>query len=373
MKKRTNTANWCEREKRWRIYVTKDGVKRVFYSSTPGRKGQREANAKADAWLEDNIENQNIKVKDAIQLYLEDLRDRTSEGNWRPQESLINNHIIQPIGNIKVSVLNNQHLQGVINRAYKKSNLSKKTLQNLRACLIQFVKFCRKSNFTALIPDCIDIPKGAVVSEKHILQPDDLKALFMCDNTLYYGTVQYEPYVYAWRFEAITGLRPGEIIGLMWSDIIGDTVHLQRSINRQLEITHGKNDNARRSFKLFPLLQSILQKQIEYTRSNNLESDYVFCNERGDYITPGNYYKRWCKYRDFNGIAKISPYELRHTFVSIVKALPQGVIKNLVGHSKNMDTYGVYSHALVGDMDVAADMVSEIVQNLLGDGAGFDC
>lgn len=368
MKKRTNTANWCEREKRWRIYVTKDGVKRVFYSSLPGRKGQREANSKADAWLEDNIENQNIKVKDAIKLYLEDLKERTSEGNWRPQESLINNHIIKQIGNVKVSVLNNQHLQSVINRAYKQSSLSKKTLQNLRACLTQFLKFCRKSNYTALIPDSIDIPRSAAASEKHILQPDDLKALFACDNTMRYGNVQFEPYIYAWRFEALTGLRPGEVVGLKWSDIVGDTVHLQRSINRQREVTQGKNNNARRSFKLFPLLQGILQGQMEYMQSAGLQSDYVFCDNYGEYIIQGNYYKRWCKYRDFNGIAKVSPYELRHTFVSMVKSLPQGVVKNLVGHSKSMDTYGVYSHAVVGDMDMAADMVSEIVKNYLGDG-----
>lgn len=366
MKKRTNTANWCEREKRWRIYVTKDGVKRVFYSSTPGRKGQREANAKADAWLEDNIENQNIKVKDAVNLYLEDLKERTSFGHWHTYEGFINNYIIPNIGNVKVLALNEQHLQTVINKAYSQSHLSKKTLQNIRACLNQFVKFCRRSNMTTLRPEDIEIPKSAAVSQKRILQPDDLKLLFACDNTIFNGTVCYEPYVNAWRFEAITGMRPGEIIGLQWSDIIGDTVHLQRSINRQRETTQGKNANAQRSFKLYPLLQGILQVQRDYVISAQLESEYVFCDKFGSYITPTSFYQRWCKYRDFNGIAKISPYELRHTFVSIVKALPQGVIKNLVGHSQSMDTYGIYSHTVTGDMDTAADMVSEIMQNILG-------
>ncbi|MGN0181623.1 MAG: tyrosine-type recombinase/integrase [Candidatus Ornithomonoglobus sp.] len=365
MKKRTNTANWCEREKRWRIYVTKDGVKRVFYSSTPGRKGQREANAKADAWLEDNIENQSIKVKDAVNLYLEDLKERTSSGHWHTYEGFINNHIIPCIGNVKVSVLNEQHLQTVINKAYSKSHLSRKTLQDIRACMNQFVKFCRRSNMTTLRPENVDIPKSAAVSQKRILQPNDLKLLFSCDNTISGKDVHYEPYVNAWRFEAATGMRPGEIIGLQWSDIIGDTVHLQRSINQRCEITQGKNDNAQRSFKLFPLLQSILQAQKDYLLAVELESDYVFCDRYGSYITPSSFYQRWCKYRDFNGIAKISPYELRHTFVSIVKALPQGVVKNLVGHSQSMDTYGVYSHAVTGDMDTASVMVAEIMKNIL--------
>ena len=48
MSKRTNTAQWEEKYQRWRIAVQKDGVRKQFYSSTPGRTGQREANAKAD-------------------------------------------------------------------------------------------------------------------------------------------------------------------------------------------------------------------------------------------------------------------------------------------------------------------------------------
>ena len=55
MKKRVNTAFWVEKEKRWCIAVQKNGTRKRFYSSTPGRTGQREANAKADAWLDDSI------------------------------------------------------------------------------------------------------------------------------------------------------------------------------------------------------------------------------------------------------------------------------------------------------------------------------
>ena len=55
MSKRTNTAQWQEKFQRWRIAVQKDGVRKFFYSSTPGRNGQREANRKADAWLEEGI------------------------------------------------------------------------------------------------------------------------------------------------------------------------------------------------------------------------------------------------------------------------------------------------------------------------------
>ena len=49
MARRTNTAVWNTTLKQWKIGVQKDGVRKFFYSGTPGRTGQREANAKADA------------------------------------------------------------------------------------------------------------------------------------------------------------------------------------------------------------------------------------------------------------------------------------------------------------------------------------
>ena len=51
MGKRTNTARWTG--KMWRIDVQQNGMRKSFYSSRPGRTGQREANRKADSWLDD--------------------------------------------------------------------------------------------------------------------------------------------------------------------------------------------------------------------------------------------------------------------------------------------------------------------------------
>ena len=65
--------------------------------------------------------------------------------------------------------------------------------------------------------------------------------------------------------------------------------------------------------------------------------------------------------------AKTTLYELRHTFVSITKSLPEGYLKQLVGHSKDMDTYGVYSHEISSDKDTAAKMIQDIFEGLIND------
>lgn len=62
MSSRTNTARWSEKDKRWKINVQKNGKRRSFYSSTPGRTGQREANKKADEWLESGVAASNTRI-----------------------------------------------------------------------------------------------------------------------------------------------------------------------------------------------------------------------------------------------------------------------------------------------------------------------
>ena len=59
------------------------------------------------------------------------------------------------------------------------------------------------------------------------------------------------------------------------------------------------------------------------------------------------------------------PYELRHTFVSIAKDLSEGRVKSLVGHSKNMDTFGVYGHTVRGEMEETAELLDEIFHKVI--------
>lgn len=76
MGRRTNTAVWLPNQNRWQIKVQKDGVRKTFTSAKPGRTGQREANRKADAWLDEGIINTRITVEKAYTQCWKRLRRR---------------------------------------------------------------------------------------------------------------------------------------------------------------------------------------------------------------------------------------------------------------------------------------------------------
>lgn len=354
MGKRINTAVWLEKYSRWQIKVQKDGERRTFTSSTPGRNGQREANAKADAWLDDGIEKTNTRVNILFLQYIDELKITTSKSNWIKIQSFWKNKIEPQIGLKKISKITEQDLQDIINKGFQEG-LSKKTLSNLKTTIMNFLKYCRKRNVTTLHPESLYIPRGAVTKEKRILQPIDLITLFTVDTTVLYGKRVRDDYIYAYRYEVLTGIRPGELIGLEYHDIEGKLVKIQRSVNDLGEVTQGKNDNAKRKFVMTDLAKNVLEDQKEINRFGR-----VFQIE-----SQSTYRHRWKRYCESNYIPYVSPYQFRHTFVSIAKSLPDGQIKPLVGHSKNMDTFGTYGHEVNGELEKTASMLNELFSDLL--------
>ena len=355
MAKRTNTAVWMKNQNRWQINVQKDGVRRSFTSSKPGRTGQREANAKADAWLDEGLET-NIRVDKLYAEYIESVRAKTSEENYSKLERDGRNHIIPVIGHLKINKLSEYHLQEVIDKAAEKG-LSKKTLKNIKDALSGFLKYSRRKKATTLTTEFVDIPKSAPAKEKHILQPADFEILFSSDLSTWRTKVVHDDLINAYRLQALTGLRPGELIGLEWADVTATALHIKRSVNKQGKITKGKNENAVRSVALSELALKVIDDQRKKTK---VHTGRVF-----DIPSQFFYWQNWKRYKEYNKISDVTPYELRHTFVSIAKILPEGQVKGLVGHSRNMDTFGIYGHEISGEQQEIANSLNKAFSKIL--------
>ena len=366
--KRINTAVWLEKYSRWQLKVQKDGERKTFTCSTPGRKGQIECNRKADMWLAAGAADPQ-RVRDFYNVWIEELKISTSYSHWEKYERIGKYYIIPEIGARKMDSLNEQHLQNVILRAYKNSlsgkKLSHKYLATIRTCLVAFMKFGRKNSQTTLLPESLYIPKEAPKGKRTILQPDSLKRLLTKDTVIIRGNEVHEIFIYAFRFAAFTGLRPGELFELKTGDISGKTLTVSGSYNKFLEHTRGKNENARRSFVMNGYAIEVLREQQKMLTETGVQSEYVFCDKRGEQIVPHIFYKHWVRYRDCHGLEKVSPYELRHTFMSMIQNLPDGIIKPLAGHSYSFDTRSVYVHEIDGEQNRAAEAVSLELKSIL--------
>ena len=352
---RTNTAVWIEKQNYWKINVQKDGIRKSFYSSIPGRKGQIEANSKADTWLDNDIVGKE-RVEDIFKQFIEYKKDITSE-QWRNDEWVGRVWILPSIGRKKINKVTEGDLQDIIVKAHKDKGLAKKTLISLRGTINNFFKYCRKHKKTTLRPEDLAIPINAKKSKKKILQPQHFVTLLFCDKTTFRHKEITDPLINAYRFQVLTGLRPGELLGLEWDDILGNEVSIKRAINIRNRVTTGKNENAQRNFWLSNTAKDVLLAQ----RKKGLYDKRIF----GDDLIEQTYRKRWYYFCDHNSIPRITPYEMRHTFVSSNKGLSAAEKRLLVGHAKDMDTDGVYSHEMNGDLERIAEKVESALQDLI--------
>lgn len=353
--KRTNTAIWSEKYQRWQINIQKDGVRKSFYSSTPGRTGQREANAKADKWLETNISSTKMRVEEAYAQFKADSENVSSTTVNRHISSIGKTWIVPNIGKKKLTGLCDYDIQQILDKAAAKGR-SKKTIQDINGIINKFLKYCRRRKLTSYRPDDVKIPASARLKGKEVLQPKDLTTLMSSDETCIRKKVMKEPLIHAYRFAVLTGLRPGELRGLQHADIDGMRLNIRRSVNEFGEETKGKNENAVRSFIMSERANKELQ---EHIKTNGI-TKFVF-----DLPSAVVYRKHWNLYCEHNGITATTPYELRHTFVSVVKTLPVGEVKAIVGHSQNMDTFGIYGHHLDGEDVRSAKKIDELFGKII--------
>ena len=359
---RVNTAKWSETEHRWIIYVQRDGVRHKCTSSTPGRQGQREANRKADKWLDCRQLSRRTKVSVMCDQLLDHMHTKgISDKRVRDYRTFFRRWLIPTIGDKRIDDVTVLDLERVLLKGYQDGK-AKVTLQDWRKTMMQLLRFARKAGATTLRPeDPLEIPKDAPPVQRAALQPSELATLLREDKTADRRQEAVDYCIHAYRLAAVTGLRPGELLALPRHGYIkGGCLLVRRGVDDRGNLTGGKNDNAQRDIGVNGLVDRILRDQEALLDEMGVETDYLFCMPNGRMILEGTFRARWHKYRQHNGITTDTPpYGLRHTFASVCKDVPIELVKLIMGHSAAMDTFGNYGHRLDGDVERAAQRVEE--------------
>lgn len=359
-----NDAIWHEKYNRWQVNVTINGKRKSFYSSTPGRAGKHEAEEKAAKWFDVGA-NTDGKVSEIWALYLDHIKATTGTANYGKVESIGRNYVIPLLGKKKLSKLRPLDWQSVINSQAERG-LSHKSLCIIRSYCHSFVIWAVKNEYVATWAD-LDIPRNAKRGERATASPEELRRIFSCDTVVKRGKTRPEWYVHAYRMIVINGLRRGECAGIREEDIENGVLSIRRSINKFGEITEGKTINAQRRIGLSAISITIIEQQRRMKREAGIVSPWLFCDPDGNPINTNSLQLEWSRhYAQQLGI-KCTLHELRHTFISAVKAdLPLPLLKALVGHATDTDSIGIYGHEYGDDLQRSAQIIDRVFDNLIG-------
>ena len=171
--------------------------------------------------------------------------------------------------------------------------------------------------------------------------------------------------------ELTTGLRRGEICGLMWQDFdeTAGTLKISRSVNTPkagvLEIGETKTSRGRRTIHLPP---STVQRLRE--RKKHAFSQWIFPDPLAPEkpVRPGAAYY-WMKViLKEAGLPCIRFHDLRHTFAT--HALTSGVdaktLSGILGHTNASFTLDTYTHVTLDMQKSASNVVGGFLEDLFG-------
>lgn len=364
--KRSAEAIWVEARNRWQINVQKDGKRKTFTSSLPGRRGKHEAELKADEWLESQTEDR--RFGEAWDAYMADYRIRTARTTYKNRESIYHCWVEGRIPrNVKVANITPAMWQKCIDAAYNE-NKSRNTMNCIRGLISGFCHFCKRQRWTIDTPsdDDIIMPKVRKKRERDAMKIEDLRKVFEIDTIMRKNKAVPCFYIHGYRLMVLTGLRRGELAGLQWSDLEANNVlHVRRSINPFGDVGTGKTANAQRYVALCDRAQKVLADQREMLRKAGIVSPWIFPGKNAKASRTNTIFANWKRFTAQNDI-DATLHELRHTFISAMKSeLPMALLKQQVGHSNNMDTLGTYGHEMAGDVDVTAEKIGVVFDALI--------
>ena len=204
-------AIWIEKKHYWQIKVQRDGERKAFTSSLPGRRGKHEAAAKADEWLESRTAD--MRFGAAWAAFLAHEKANMGEPNYVKVESLgrlwIERHIRATAW---IAGITPAMWAVCVDAPFKEKQLSRRTCKNVRTTIGSFISFCRRNRWDVEPLERGDVvaPRGAKIGERTVLRPEAFKTLFAVDWITKYKRQQKSPLIYAWRLIVVLGLRRGE-------------------------------------------------------------------------------------------------------------------------------------------------------------------
>ena len=278
-------------------------------------------------------------------------------------------YIRPTLGEKKLSSIKPLDIQEVVNGMIKRG-LSSRTVRYTIAILYRALKQAMKWKVLSTNPAAdVQLPKKER-KEMKALSPSQAKAfLAECEKSKHGLLLE---------FQLLTGMRPGECLGLQWLDIDFERglVTIQRSLiwnqwETTWELKETKTATSRRSI---PLPLYLVQRLSEHKRGQ-LEQrmkagekwnayNLVFCSSEGKPLAIRNLRRRFKDVLKRACLEKLRLYDLCHSCATLLLAAGENpkVVSERLGHASIVLTLDTYSHVLPSMQKSATDKLEGILK-----------
>ncbi len=336
-----------------------------------------------DYYSRNSLVNSTVdEVFERRQLYRLNVQNRAEGTIERDRQSL--NHIFgDDFRSIKMVDMSEEFISKYINDITKKKHPKERALQDgVRILRGTFDYAMKTEKFITDNPvKRIDLDNyfqncdiSAKASDEKIFTEKEIALIIKSVNAEIEKS-KYDYIGYAILFSIETGVRVGEIPTLKWADITGKGIHIhtqQRKTKKKgkkavlEELPYTKNERKHpKDGRYFPITDKIAEiisqikgKQEQY----GIKSEYIFCQENGEWIDKDIYaqrLRRLCKRLGYN-ITNNHAFRMSLNSNVFIDRLDLKVAKRayLLGHSvATNERY--YSHAKSDDLEDIKDLLNK--------------
>lgn len=361
-------------EGQYTVYTSSGVRRKSVYARTKAEVAAklRKAVAEADGGV--SFDAENMTVAEYLERWLEDsVRGSVWHTTYRDYKRHVRNHIAPEIGRVKLAKLSPAHAQALYRKKLD-SGLSPRTVNYIHATLHKALGQAVKWRLVPYNVTDATVRPRQERRETMALTLDQVHAFLDAAR-------KAED-----RFEALyvtavfTGMRPGELLALRWTDLVLDGPEPEARVRRSLSSDeHGSYAFKRtktekgRSVSLMPEVVEALRahrkrQNEERLRYSGLWRDQglVFPSKIG---TPMDWRRlsrrNYKRLRLAAGLPETTRfYDLRHTFATLM--LEQGenpkIVQEILGHSQITHTMDTYSHVTPNMQRAAFGRLGERLQ-----------
>ena len=166
-----------------------------------------------------------------------------------------------------------------------------------------------------------------------------------------------------WLVGMFTGLRPGELQAMMWTDqnwpdFTANRIHVRVAYEAKSKVLGApKTDRSMRDVDMVPTVRQVLKDLPRHP------SGIIFPGSAGEMFARSNMARAWKRTLDGTGVRPIRPYDLRHTFASLLIAAGKNplYVARQLGHFSAGFTLDTYGHLMESVPKRQVEWIDELV------------
>lgn len=281
-----------------------------------------------------------------IDRWLENKKNKIKESSYSRYYQLVNAHIRNDIGKLKVDKLTTEIINNFLMKKLKSGKLdktgglSKNSVYDIALIIKQVLKDNKIS--LEIMPITKSVGKGKSMYSSDRKRLEDY--LVEIDNYDCLGIM----------LSLLLGVRESEMCGLKWGDIDLDNrvINIRRIVSRvksfdtkektKVIITIPKTEN---SIRTLPIPEK-LYVSLSSLKSKMNDEDFLLTGNK-KFMDPRTYYNHYKKILTKMGNLDYTYHDLRHTFATNCNELGMDAktLMELLGHSNISTTLNIYVHS----------------------------